>query len=158
MAQYNGLVAREEMKVIVFQLMDKEYAIEVDVVESIEKLISITKVPRTPSYVYGVINLRGLVTPIVDLRERFGLEVKPLDDTSRIIIVSMEDFEVGLIVDDANDVIDIPMTSIEPQPEVVGTIESEFIAGVAKMENRLLVLLNLEKVLEPLKRVASDEF
>ncbi|WOV86101.1 chemotaxis protein CheW [Sporosarcina oncorhynchi] len=158
MAQYNELVAREEMKVIVFQLMDKEYAIEVDVVESIEKLISITKVPRTPSYVYGVINLRGLVTPIVDLRERFGLEVKALDDSSRIIIVSMEDFEVGLIVDDANDVFDIPMSSIEPQPEVVGTIESEFIAGVAKVENRLLVLLNLERVLEPLKRVTSDEF
>lgn len=158
MAQYDELVAREEMKVIVFQLMEKEYAIEVDVVESIEKLISITKVPRTPSYVYGVINLRGLVTPIVDLRERFGLEVKALDDTSRIIIVSMEDFEVGLIVDDANDVFDIPMSSIEPQPEVVGTIESEFIAGVAKVDNRLLVLLNLEKVLEPLKRVTSDEF
>ena len=158
MAQNNELVAREEMKVIVFQLMEKEYAIEVDVVESIEKLISITKVPRTPSYVYGVINLRGLVTPIVDLRERFGLEVKALDDTSRIIIVSMEDFEVGLIVDDANDVFDIPMSSIEPQPEVVGTIESEFIAGVAKVDNRLLVLLNLERVLEPLKRVTSDEF
>lgn len=158
MAQYGELVAREEMKVIVFQLMEKEYAIEVDVVESIEKLISVTEVPRTPSYVYGVINLRGLVTPIVDLRERFGLEVKALDDSSRIIIVSMEEFEVGLIVDDANDVFDIPLSSIEPQPEVVGTIESEFIAGVAKVDNRLLVLLNLEKVLEPLKRVTSDEF
>lgn len=158
MAQFGELVAREEMKVIVFQLMEKEYAIEVDVVESIEKLISVTEVPRTPSYVYGVINLRGLVTPIVDLRERFGLEVKALDDSSRIIIVSMEEFEVGLIVDDANDVFDIPLSSIEPQPEVVGTIESEFIAGVAKVDNRLLVLLNLEKVLEPLKRVTSDEF
>ncbi|MBD7983551.1 purine-binding chemotaxis protein CheW [Sporosarcina sp. Sa2YVA2] len=158
MAQFGELVAREEMKVIVFQLMEKEYAIEVDVVESIEKLISVTEVPRTPSYVYGVINLRGLVTPIVDLRERFGLEVKALDDSSRIIIVSMEEFEVGLIVDDANDVFDIPLSSIEPQPEVVGTIESEFIAGVAKVDNRLLVLLNLEKILEPLKRVTSDEF
>ena len=68
------------MKVIVFELMDKEYAIEVDVVQSIEKLLSITRVPKTPSYVKGVINLRGVVTPIVDLRERFGLEVKEVDD------------------------------------------------------------------------------
>src|SRR5690606_18807984 len=110
--------------------------------ESIEKLISITRVPKTPSYTKGVINLRGVVTPIVDLRERFGMEVKPLDDSSRIIIVSLEEFEVGLIVDAANDVIDISVESIEPQPEVVGSIESEFISGVAKIDKRLLVMLN----------------
>lgn len=147
----------KEMKVIIFQLMDKEYAVGVDVVESIEKLISITRVPKTPSYIKGVINLRGVVTPIVDLRERFGMEVKPLDDSSRIIIVSLEEFEVGLIVDAANDVIDIPISSIEPQPEVVGSIESEFISGVAKVGKRLLVMLNLEKVLQPVKRVTTDE-
>lgn len=147
----------KDMKVIVFQLMDKEYAVGVDVVESIEKLISITRVPKTPSYIKGVINLRGVVTPIVDLRERFGMEVKPLDDSSRIIIVSLEEFEVGLIVDAANDVIDIPVDSIEPQPEVVGSIESEFISGVAKIDKRLLVMLNLEKVLQPVKRVTTDE-
>lgn len=158
MTELNGLTSRGVLKVIAFQLMEKEYAIEIDVVESIEKLISITKVPRTPSYVYGVINLRGVVTPIVDLRERFGLELKPFDESSSIIIVALEDFEVGLIVDDANDVIDIPADSIGPQPEVVGSVESEFIAGVAKVDKRLLVMLNLEKVLEPLKRVTSDEF
>ncbi|GEN82006.1 chemotaxis protein CheW [Sporosarcina luteola] len=157
MAEVNGAVDRKEMKVIIFQLMDKEYAIEVDVVEAIEKLLPITKVPKTPSYVKGVINLRGVVTPIVDLRERFGLEVKSLDDSSRIIIVSLDEFEVGLIVDAANDVIDIPVDSIEPQPEVVGAVESEFISGVAKIDKRLLVMLNLEKVLQPIKRMTSDE-
>lgn len=146
-----------EMKVIVFQLMNKEYAIEVDVVQSIEKLLSITRVPKTPSYVKGVINLRGVVTPIVDLRERFDLEPKELDDSSRIIIVSLPEFEVGLIVDAANDVIDIPKSSIGPQPEIVGAVESEFISGVAKVEKRLLVMLNLDKVLQPLKRVTTDE-
>ena len=156
MAEVSGIVSKE-MKVIVFQLMDKEYAVGVDVVESIEKLISITKVPNTPTYIKGVINLRGVVTPIVDLRERFGMEVKPLDDSSRIIIVSLEEFEVGLIVDAANDVIDIPVDSIEPQPEVVGSIESEFISGVAKVDKRLLVMLNLDKVLQPVKRVTTDE-
>jgi purine-binding chemotaxis protein CheW len=152
------MLNQKEMKVIVFQLMNKEYAIGVDVVQSIEKLLSITRVPKTPPYVKGVLNLRGVVTPIVDLRERFGLEVKEMDDSTRIIIVSLEEFDVGLIVDAANDVLDIPVDSIEPQPEVVGSIESDFISGVAKVEKRLLVMLNLDKVLEPVKRVTSDEF
>ncbi|MBB4823909.1 purine-binding chemotaxis protein CheW [Sporosarcina luteola] len=152
------LVGQDTVKFIVFQLLDKEYAMEVDVVEGIEKLMSITRVPKTPSYVKGVINLRGVVTPIVDLRERFGLETKEMDDNNRIIIVSLQDFEVGLIVDAANDVIDIPLRSIEPQPEVVGSVESEFISGVVKLDKRLLVMLNLDKVLQPLKRVSSDEY
>lgn len=149
---------QKEMKVIVFQLLDMEYAISVDIVQSIEKVLSITRVPKTPAYVKGVINLRGIVTPIVDLRERFGLASKEMDDSTRIIIVTLDEYDVGLIVDAANDVLDIPVNAIEPQPEVVGTIESDFISGVAKVEKHLLVMLNLDKVLEPVKRVVSDEF
>lgn len=148
---------QKEIKVIVFQLMDMEYAINVDAVQSIEKVLSITRIPKTPPYVKGVINLRGLVTPIVDLRERFGLATRELDDSTRIIIVTLEDYEVGLIVDAANDVLDIPVDSIEPQPEVVGSIESDFISGVAKVGKHLLIMLNLDKVLEPIKRVTTDE-
>ncbi|MBO0603053.1 chemotaxis protein CheW [Sporosarcina sp. E16_3] len=146
-----------EMKVIVFQLLDMEYAINVDIVQSIEKVLSITRVPKTPAYVKGVINLRGIVTPIVDLRERFGLTSKEIDDSTRIIIVTLDEFDVGLIVDAANDVLDIPVNAIEPQPEVVGSVESDFISGVAKVGKHLLVMLNLDKVLEPVKRVTSDE-
>jgi purine-binding chemotaxis protein CheW len=152
------ILNQKEMKVIVFQLMDMEYAISVDIVQSIEKVLSITRVPKTPAYVKGVINLRGIVTPIVDLRERFGLASKEMDDSSRIIIVTLDEYDVGLIVDAANDVLDIPVDAIEPQPEVVGSIESDFISGVAKVEKHLLVMLNLDKVLEPVKRVTSDEF
>lgn len=151
------MLNQKEMKVIVFQLMDKEYAISVDVVQSIEKMLSISRVPKTPSYVKGVLNLRGVVTPIVDLRARFGLDVKEMDESTRIIIVTLEDYDVGLIVDAANDVLDIPVESIEPQPEVVGSVEVDFISGVAKVERRLLVMLNLDKVLEPVKRVTSDD-
>ena len=149
---------QKEMKVIVFQLLDMEYAISVDIVQSIEKVLSITRVPKTPAYVKGVINLRGIVTPIVDLRERFGLASKEMDDSTRIIIVTLDEYDVGLIVDAANDVLDIPVNAIEPQPEVVGSVESDFISGVAKVEKHLLVMLNLDKVLEPVKRVTSDEF
>lgn len=143
-------------KVIVFALSDKEYAIEIDVVQGIERIMGITRVPGTPSYVKGVINLRGVVTPVIDLRERFGLETKELDDSTRIIIVSLETYDVGLVVDAANDIVDVPVHLIEAQPEVVGSISSEFIAGVAKVESRLFVLLELEKVLEPINRVESS--
>ncbi len=149
---------QKEIKVIVFQLKDMEYAINVDIVQSIEKVLSITRVPKMPSYVKGVINLRGIVTPIVDLRERFGLAPSEMNDSTRIIIVTLEEYEVGLIVDAANDVLDIPVESIEPQPEVIGSIESDFISGVAKVGKHLLVMLNLDKVLEPVKRGTSNEF
>ncbi|MGG3495376.1 chemotaxis protein CheW [Peribacillus simplex] len=137
----------QDMKVIVFQIKDKEYAIPVEKVRGIEKLLHITRVPKAVQFVKGVINLRGVITPIIDLRVRFGFEEVAYDESTRIIIVILEDMEVGLIVDSANDVLDIPVDSIEPQPEVVGHLASEYISGVAKIEKRLLVLINLEKAL-----------
>jgi purine-binding chemotaxis protein CheW len=141
-------VQETELKAIVFQLKDEEYAIPVQQVRSIEKVQHITRVPRTPKFVKGVINLRGVVTPIIDLRERFGIESLPFNEQTRIIIVALGEMEVGLIVDAANDVLDIPTNSIEPPPEVIEAIEVDYINGVAKIGKRLLILLNLEKVLE----------
>lgn len=139
------------MKVVVFQLAEKEYVIPVSQVQGIEKLIHITRVPKTPSYVKGVINLRGVVTPIIDLKNRFGLGESELSESSRIIIITLDEMNVGVIVDSANDVLDIPADAIEPQPEVVGGLEQDFIAGVAKLDRRLLILLHLNLVLNPIK-------
>lgn len=141
----------ENLKVVVFQLADKEYVIPVSQVQGIEKLIYITRVPKTPSFVKGVINLRGVVTPIIDLKNRFGLGESSLSESTRIIIITLDDMNVGVIVDSANDVLDIPVDSIEPQPEVVGGMEQDFIAGVAKIDSRLLILLHLNLVLNPIK-------
>lgn len=146
-------IQQDIKKVIVFELSNKEYAIEIDVVQGIERVMAITRVPRTPSYVKGVINLRGVVTPVIDLRERFELERKELGDETRVIIVSLESYDVGLIVDTANDIVDVPVKSIESQPEVVGSVASDFIAGIAKVDQRLLVMLDLARVLEPIDRV-----
>lgn len=135
------------LKVIVFQLEDEEYGVPVEQVQSIEKVLHITRVPGTAKYVKGVINLRGVVTPIIDLRTRFGLDELPYSDSTRVIIVSLETMDVGLIVDAANDVIDLASESIEPAPAVVGTVEADYVNGVAKIGKRLLILLKLEKVL-----------
>lgn len=137
-----------EMKVIVFRLRDEEYGVEVNQVRSIERMQHITRVPKTPPFVKGVINLRGVVTPIINLRSRFDLEEEEYTESTRIIIVAVNDVEVGLIVDAANDVIDIPNDAIEPPPEVVGGVEAEYLRGVAKLDQRLLILLNLDKVLK----------
>ncbi|PMC38684.1 chemotaxis protein CheW [Bacillus sp. UMB0899] len=137
-----------DLKVIVFQLQDEEYGIPVQQVRSIEKVQHITRVPRTAPYIKGVINLRGVVTPIIDLRKRFGMQELEDTESTRMIIVSKEDIEVGFIVDSANDVIDIHSDIIEPAPEVVGSVEVEYIQGVAKLEKRLIVMIDLEEVLK----------
>lgn len=144
-------------KYLIFGVDENEYAIEIDVVQGIERLVDITRVPRTPKFVKGVINLRGVVTPVIDLRERFNLPERATDEESRIIIVSMEQFDVGLIVDTANDIMDVPRERIESQPEVVGSIASEYIAGIAKVDQRLLSLLDLTKVLTPIHELEESQ-
>ncbi|NKE05253.1 MULTISPECIES: chemotaxis protein CheW [Mesobacillus] len=137
-----------DLKVIVFQLNDKEYGVPVSQVKSIEKIMHITRVPHTNPFVKGVMNLRGVVTPLLDLRVRFGMEEQAYNEGTRVIIVSIDDKEVGLIVDGANDVIDIPTSKIEPPPEVVGLAAEGFIDGVANLDKRLLILIDLNKILE----------
>ncbi len=139
----------DDSKVIIFQLKDEEYGVEVEQVRSIERVEHITRVPNTPDFVEGVINLRGVVTPIIDLRKRFNIEGIDHSEMTRVIIVTVGSMDVGLIVDAANDVIDISNEAIEPPPVVVGGLEAEYIRGVAKLEKRLLILLNLDKVLNP---------
>jgi purine-binding chemotaxis protein CheW len=137
-----------DLKVIVFQLNDKEYGVPVSQVKSIEKIMHITRVPHTNPFVKGVMNLRGVVTPLLDLRVRFGMGEQAYTEGTRVIIVSIEDKEVGLIVDGANDVIDIPTSKIEPPPEVVGLEAEGYIDGVANLDKRLLILIDLHKILE----------
>ena len=119
----------------------------------------ITRVPKTPNFVKGVINLRGIVIPVIDLRGRFGLPETELTDNSRIIIVAANDLEVGFIVDSANDVMDVMSDTIENPPEVLGGIKAKYLSGVAKIgDNRLLILLNLAEVLNRNEIIQLDNF
>lgn len=138
----------EEIKVIVFTLANEEYGVEVDKVRTIERMMPITRVPKTLPFIKGVINLRGIVVPVIDLRGRFGVTESEHTDSTRIVIVAAKDMEVGLIVDSANDVIDIDSDEINDPPEIVGGIKAKYLQGVARIGNdRLLILLNLEEVL-----------
>ena len=149
----------EEFKAIVFKLADESYGIEVDKVRTIERMMPITRVPKTPAFVKGVINLRGVVIPVIDLRGRFGLTETEPTETSRIIIVQVNDIEVGFIVDAANDVIDIDSDSIDSPPEVVGGIKAKYLRGVARLDdNRLLIMLNLVEVLNKDEIIQLEQF
>ncbi|RKQ37999.1 purine-binding chemotaxis protein CheW [Oceanobacillus halophilus] len=150
----NGLNSR---KVIVFQLREEEYAIDVQQVGSIERMVPITRVPQVSNFIKGVINLRGVIIPVIDLQQRFGLGALEINDSTRIIIVRIEEMNVGLIVDSANDVLDIPMDMIESTPEVIGSVKDDYLEGVAKIDNRLLILLDISKVLyqEKLEELAE---
>ncbi|MDF2720306.1 MAG: chemotaxis protein CheW [Paenibacillus sp.] len=149
----------EELKVIVFSLAHEQYGVEVEKVRTIERMQPLTRVPKTFAFVKGVINLRGVVVPVIDLRGRFGLPEEEYTDNSRIIIVAVKDMEVGMIVDSANDVVDVDGDAIEQPPEIVGGIRAKYLRGLAKLsDDRLLVLLNLEEVLNKSEIVQLEQF
>jgi purine-binding chemotaxis protein CheW len=135
------------MKIIVFQLGEEEYGISVEEVQSIEKIQHITRVPGVKEYVKGVINLRGVIIPIIDLRTRFKLQEQLNHELTRIIMIRLNDIEAGLIVDAANDVVDIDEKTIASVPDTVDGTAAEYLNGVVKVGSRLIVLLNLPKVL-----------
>lgn len=148
----------EELKVIVFTLNHEEYGIEVDKVQTIERLSPITRVPKTPAFIKGVINLRGAVVPVIDLRGRFSLEQTELNENSRIIVVAVNDIVVGFIVDSANDVIDIDTDQITSPPDIVGGIRAKYLHGIARLgDDRLLIMLNLNEVLNQQEIIQLEE-
>lgn len=147
----------EEIKVIVFALADEEYGVEVEKVKTIERMMPMTRVPKTHNFIKGVINLRGVVVPVIDLRGRFGLLEGEYTDNTRIVIIVVNDMEVGLIVDSANDVIDVDTDLIQDPPEIVGGIRAKYLRGVAKVGERLLVLLNLQEVLNKSELIKLEE-
>ncbi|MED4015319.1 chemotaxis protein CheW [Sutcliffiella sp. NC1] len=135
-------------KLIAFELNNEQYVIPVNQVKSIEKVLPITRVPNALPYVKGVVNLRGVITPIIDFRTRFNIEEKEYTNTTRILITIFDDIEVGFIVDAANDVIDILEENIEHPSSVVGSVDLEYIKGVINFNNSLYVYLDLEQILK----------
>ncbi|MCG0274565.1 MAG: chemotaxis protein CheW [Thermosediminibacteraceae bacterium] len=134
---------------VVFKLGQEEYGVNIMQVNTIERMMPITRVPKAPYFVEGVINLRGEIIPVIDLKKRFGLPPGEINGDTRIIIVNVDDLTVGMIVDSATEVVQLPQDAIEPAPSVVGSISSDFLEGVGKIGDRLLIILNLEKILRP---------
>ena len=135
------------LQLVTFKVGEEEFSVEILKVQEIIRMFEITRVPRASEFVEGVINLRGKVIPVIDLRRRFGLPALERTERTRIIVVNSSGKVVGLIVDSVSEVLRLDNSTIEPPPDVVGNVEAEYIDGVGKLENRLIVLLNLDKVL-----------
>lgn len=133
------------LKIITFKLGDEEYGLDITNVQSIERINHITRIPNAPSFVKGVINLRGNVNPIIDLGSMLNLEERPYTDHSRVIITRYEDIELGLIVDQTNDVIDVNPDAIEMVSS--SSFESDYFGGIAKINGRLIILLKLAELM-----------
>lgn len=144
-------------KYLTFKLQGEEYGLEILKVREIIGLMDITSVPQVPGYVAGVINLRGKVIPVVDLRLKFGMPHEEFTEETCIIVVEVAsaaaaDTLVGIIVDTVSEVLDIPGEEIEPAPEFGSSVENDFILGMGKVQEQVKILLDIDKVL------ASDEF
>ncbi|MFW5487430.1 MAG: chemotaxis protein CheW [Desulfovibrio sp.] len=137
----------ELMQLVTFSIGDEEFGVDILKVQEIIRTMEITKVPKAPLFVEGVINLRGKVIPIIDLRRRFGLETRDHDKNTRIIVIEINNMIVGFVVDSVSEVLRIPASTVEPPPPVVAGLESEYISGVGKLEDRLLILLDLDRLL-----------
>ncbi len=135
------------IQLVTFSIGEEEFGVDILNVQEIIRTMEITKVPKAPPFVEGVINLRGTVIPIVDLRRRFSLTAKPHDKDTRIIIIEISAMVVGFVVDSVSEVLRIPSGTVEPPPLVVADLDSEYISGVGKLENRLLLLLDLDQLL-----------
>lgn len=136
-----------EEQVVVFQLLDQVYGVDIALVHEIIRMEVITKIPRTPDFIEGIINLRGKIVPVIDLRKRFGLEKAEKTATSRIIVVEVNGNMIGMVVDAVLEVLRIPKNKIEPPPPMVHGIEAVYLRGIALWGDRLIILFDLGKVL-----------
>lgn len=136
----------EVLQIVTFKLDEEEYGVDILKVQEINRMTEITAMPKAPFSVEGVINLRGKVIPVINLRKRFGLDIKEIDSQSRIIVVDIG-ATVGLIVDSVSEVLRISSDTIEPPPPITGGIGSEYIMGIGKLEDRLIILLDIDRLL-----------
>lgn len=142
-----------ENKFLSFRLGAEEYGVEILRVREIIGIIDITPLPQTPAYVKGVINLRGKIIPVLELRTKFGLEPKSYTEETCVIVVEVSDghegerFQMGVIVDTVSEVIDIARESIEPAPRFGGSLNTSYILGMGKVKDKVVILLDIDRVM-----------
>jgi purine-binding chemotaxis protein CheW len=136
-----------EKQMVLFQLNNETYGLDIATVHEIIRMQPITKVPKAPFYVEGIINLRGRVIPVIDLGERFGLAKKDQDKNNRIVVVNLQDTTMGIIVDAVTEVLSIPVDVIESVSDIVTTSNSDYLDGIANLKDKMVILLKLDRLL-----------
>ena len=150
----------DERQLVSFKVQDEEFGIDIMQVQEIIRMTEITQVPKAPYFVKGVLNLRGGVLPIIDLRTRFDLEEIKHTESNRILVVNVKDKTMGIIVDSVSEVLRLPKDTIEPPPPIVSGIRAQFLEGVGKLDDgkRLIILLNVDKIFKVSKEEEQAHF
>ena len=140
----------KEYQLVVFAIGNEEFGVEIGQVREIVRLVPITYLPKAPDFIEGVVNLRGQVLVVIDLAKRLGIPSHPRTESTRIVVVEVENNTVGMIVDSVSEVLRLPYEDVDEVPMLVDTeIPEHYIRGVGKLKDRLLVLLDLDKILTP---------
>ncbi len=136
-----------ERQYVIFKLDKEEYGVDIMHVKEISEYKESMKVPNVPKFIDGIVNYRGVVTPVINLRKKFNLDLIDINSNTRIIIIYLAGKQVGFLVDDASQVLTIDQKDVDPAPELITGIEQKFISGIAKVADRMIILLDLENVL-----------
>ena len=152
----NESVSSQELQLVIFRLASEEYGLPITKVQEINRLVPITKLPQAPAFMEGIINLRSQIIPIVDLRKRFQLTSGERDENNRIIVVEVNGQVVGIIVDAVHEVVSMQLDKIEPPPPSF-ILDSQYINGVGKFDDRLIILLDIDKILTSQEEIILKE-
>lgn len=142
------MINDKDKKVVVFKIDDDEYATSVEQVERILENETITKIPDSPEFLVGVINYQGRIIPIIDLKKRFNLNSKSVNQNSKIILAKDTKGDIGLIIDSVSQIVDISSDSISEPPDVISGIIKKYIKAIIKLDKKIIIYINLSEILE----------
>ena len=145
------------LQLITFKIGQETFGVDILSIKEVNRMMEITRLPRAPGFIKGVINLRGKILPIIDTRKRFHLEPKDPDRHTRIIIIERDDKLVGIIVDEVLEVLRISAGIVDPPPPFVAGIDTTFIRGVGKLDERLLILIDIDKLMSAPEKGGAEK-
>jgi len=152
-----GRAGKEILQLVTFFIGNEEFAVDILNIQGINRMVEVTAVPNSPEFLEGIINLRGRVIPLINLRKRMCLPDRKSDKSTRFIVVEINNKVIGFVVDSVNEVLRLDSSIIEPPPAIVTGVRSDFITSVGKLPDRLLILLDLEKVLSNEDQATVDQ-
>jgi len=145
----NNQDAVPTLQQLTFSLADEEYGVDILAVREIRGWSRVTRIPQAPAYLLGVLNLRGAIVPVMDLRLRFGLQRETYGDNTVVIIVAIAERLFGIVVDAVSDVVDIDTAAVKPVPDMGAVVDTRYLKGLATHAERMVMLLDVEKLMRP---------
>jgi purine-binding chemotaxis protein CheW len=147
-----------EVSLAVFSLDGQPYAIDIMKIKQIIRPLKINKLPGGPNFLEGVINLRGVVIPVIDMRKRFAMDERESEEEKKVIIASVDRRIVGIIVDEVSEVVPVPRSEVQPPPRVIKGVESNYLMGVCRYKDDILMILNLDEILTAEEKITLKTF